>query len=60
MRDRLFEQIIQLPVTVVYAEDTGFEISPLHMSKGIGLKQLCEIVKIPLEHTIAVGDSVTM
>lgn len=57
IRDRLFEQIIQLPVTVVYAEDTGFEISPLHMSKGIGLKQLCEIVKIPLEHTIAVGDS---
>lgn len=57
IRDRLFEQIIRLPVTVVYAEDTGFEISPLHMSKGIGLKQLCEIVKIPLEHTIAVGDS---
>lgn len=57
IRDRLFERIIQLPVTVVYAEDTGFEISPLHMSKGIGLKQLCEIVKIPLEHTIAVGDS---
>ena len=57
IRDRLFDQIIQLPVTVVYAEDTGFEISPLHMSKGIGLQQLCEIVRLPIERTIAVGDS---
>ena len=36
IRDRLFEQIIQLPVTVVSAEDTGFEISPLHSVKRLG------------------------
>lgn len=57
IRDQLLDQIIKLPVTVVYAEDTGFEITPLHMSKGVGIKKLCEITGIPLENTIAVGDS---
>lgn len=57
LRDQLMDQILQLPVTAVYAEETGFEVTPLHMSKKVGLKKLCEMVQIPLERTIVVGDS---
>lgn len=57
IRDELLEQVCKLPVTTVYAEETGFEVTPLGMSKATGLKKLCEFLEIELEATIAVGDS---
>ena len=57
VRDELFERMKQLPVTVVYAEETGLEVSPLHMNKGVGLRKICEILQVPLDKAIAVGDS---
>lgn len=57
IRDGLLGQIRKLPITTVYAEETGFEVTPLGMSKATGLKKLCEFLDIKLEDTIAVGDS---
>ena len=57
IRDELFDHIKQLPVTMVYAEETGLEVSPLHMSKGVGLQRICDILHVPMGKTIAVGDS---
>lgn len=56
-REELKEELKRLPLTVVYAEETSLEISPLHMSKAAGLRKLCEYLQIPLDKTIAVGDS---
>lgn len=46
-----------LPVTLANAEETSLEISPVGIDKGIGLQKLCEHLDIPIEQTIAVGDS---
>lgn len=56
-REELFDHIKQLPVTIVRAEKTGLEVSPLHMTKGVGLHRICEILQVPLDKTIVVGDS---
>lgn len=57
IRDELLVQIRKLPVTVVYAEETGFEVGAFGMSKAKGLRNLCSRLDIPMERTIAVGDS---
>lgn len=57
IRDELYDQIKQLPVTMVHAEKTGLEVSPLHMNKGVGLRGICEILRVPLDNVIAVGDA---
>ena len=57
IRDELFDRISQMPVTMVYAEETGLEVSPLHMTKGVGLRRICEILQVSLDKAIAVGDS---
>lgn len=51
------KQIESLPVTLAYAEETSLEVSPIGIDKGMGLQLLCEYLGIPLEQTIAVGDS---
>lgn len=57
MRDRLLSKLEKLPLTVVYAEANGLEVSPLHMSKAVGFKNLCRHLSIDLSQTIAVGDA---
>lgn len=57
IRDRIMEHLKDLPITMVYAEETGFEVTQLHMSKAVGFTELCEYLKIPVERAIAVGDS---
>ena len=42
---------------LVFAEETSLEISPYGIDKGVGLRKLCEHLDIPLQETIAVGDS---
>ncbi|MDO4473855.1 MAG: HAD family hydrolase [Eubacteriales bacterium] len=51
------KQFESLPVTLAYSEETSLEVSPLGIDKGNGLRILCEHLGIPLEQTIAVGDS---
>ncbi len=46
-----------LPVTLADAEETSLEISPRGVDKGKGLRFLCGCLGIPVEETIAVGDS---
>lgn len=57
IRKSLHDALKTLPVTMAYAEETSLEISPLHVSKALGLKRICRHLSIPLEKTIAVGDS---
>lgn len=46
-----------LDVVMADTEATSLEISPLGVDKGNGLLLLCRHLSIPLEQTIAVGDS---
>ncbi len=46
-----------LPVEMLDAEETSVEISPLGVTKGFGLKKLCEYLNIGIEQSIAVGDA---
>lgn len=57
IRDAIYQAIRHLPVTIVYAEDTGLEVTPLHTSKGVAFRSLCEYLNISIENAIAVGDS---
>ncbi|MBO6047507.1 MAG: HAD family phosphatase [Erysipelotrichaceae bacterium] len=56
-RNRTYERIKHLPLSLAYAEETSLEISPIDVSKGQGLIDLCEYLGIPVSKTIAVGDS---
>lgn len=57
IRDRFMERFKDLPVTMVYGEETGIEITRQYMSKAVGFTELCQYLQIPIERTIAVGDS---
>lgn len=56
-REVLYQRLSNLPLTMAYFEETSLEISPLSVSKASGLKKLCSYLSIPLDRTIAVGDS---
>lgn len=56
-RELLKGKFIHLPVIMCNSEYTGLEISPMGVSKGTGLKRLCEYLNIPIRSTIAVGDA---
>lgn len=50
-------QLESLPVALAFSEETSLEISPIGIDKGHGLQILCSHLGIPIEQTIAVGDS---
>lgn len=54
---QLKKSVSHLPVMLTSSEPTVLEITNIGISKGSGLKILCEKLNIPLEQTIAVGDS---
>ncbi len=56
--DRLaaYETIRTLPQTVTFSEQAGLEMSPPGVDKGTGLRQLAELLGVPMEATVAVGD----
>lgn len=45
------------PLSIVLSEVTGLECTPLSVSKGYGLKILCDTLGIPISRSIAVGDA---
>ncbi|MGN0373512.1 MAG: Cof-type HAD-IIB family hydrolase [Enterocloster sp.] len=51
------ERLTPLGISLAYAEETSLECSAPHVSKGEGLKKLCEYLQLPVEKTIAVGDA---
>lgn len=46
-----------LETALALAESTSLECSDKGIDKGVGLKKLCEHLRLPLEQTIAVGDA---
>ena len=56
-RDGLRERTESLPVEIAYSEDASIEFSPAGATKGSGLLALAELLGIPREATIAVGDA---
>lgn len=57
LRESLIEAFSGLSIEMARAEVTSLELSPKGITKGAGLKKLCELLSIPLERTIAVGDA---
>lgn len=56
-RLRTYERLKDLPLSFSFSEITSLEISPEGVSKGEGLKKLCEYLGISVEDTICVGDA---
>lgn len=56
-RERSRERLAGLGMNLVLAERTGLEASPAGITKASGLKELCELLSIPLVATVAVGDA---
>lgn len=57
IREKLYNILKELPLTMVYSEKTSLEISPLNVSKASGLQRLCKHLDLSVDKTIAVGDS---
>ena len=57
LRDEFYGLLKELPLSVIFAEESGLEIMPPGISKASGFLALCEYLKILPEETIAVGDS---
>lgn len=58
-RQRTYKRILneKLDVEMAFAEETSLEITCKNINKGNGLKQLCQVLNLPLEKTIVVGDA---
>lgn len=57
LREYFMQALSHLPLEMACAEETSLELSPKNVSKGSGLIKLCEYLSVPVERTIAVGDS---
>ena len=55
-RNRTVERMKNFDLNLVFAEGTGLEASPKNISKGSGISELCEILKIGVDECVAVGD----
>lgn len=49
--------LAHLPLELVDSEQTSLELSAVQVDKGRGLRELCAHLDVPVEATIAVGDS---
>lgn len=47
----------KMDISAVWASAHSMEITHREASKGNGLQQLCRLLDIPMEHTMALGDS---
>ena len=56
-RDKNFERISKLNLSISYAEAFNLEMSPANVTKGSGLRELCDFLKIDLAETVAIGDA---
>ena len=56
-RQRSRQRLQGLGMNLVLAEQTGLEASPEGITKASGLKELCQLLQIPLAATVAVGDA---
>lgn len=56
-RDKNFARIQPLNLSISFAEAFNLEMSPANITKGSGLRELCELLNIDLAETVAVGDA---
>ena len=56
-RDVMLERAQGLPLELAYSESTTLEVSPAGATKGSGLRALAALLGVPMDETIAVGDS---
>ena len=56
-RDRNFERINKLNLSISYAEAQNLEVSPANVTKASGLRELCNFLKLDLAETVAIGDA---
>ena len=57
LREESITFLKDLDVTKACVEVSSLELSPKGVHKGVGLVHLCEKLQIPINQTIAVGDS---
>ena len=57
LREESITFLKDLDVTKACVEVSSLELSPKDVHKGVGLVHLCEELQIPINQTIAVGDS---
>lgn len=56
-RQSSLEKLTSLPLSISRADGLALELSPKYVTKGSGLQFLARYLQIPIEDTIAVGDS---
>ena len=56
-RDRNFARIKPLNLSISFAEAFNLEMSPANITKGSGLRELCDFLKIDISETVAIGDA---
>ena len=56
-RDRNFARMKNLNLSISFAEAFNLESSPASITKGSGLRELCDFLQIDLAQTVAIGDA---
>lgn len=56
-RQKGLEELKELPLELIYQEETSIEITAAGIDKGKGLRVLADHINIPISQVIAVGDS---
>ena len=56
-RDKNFDRISKMNLSISYAEAFNLEMSPANVTKGSGLVELCDFLKLDIAETVAVGDA---
>lgn len=55
-RERTMERLRDLPVDCVFSEYSSLEVSAAGIDKALGLSEICNLLGVPVEESIAVGD----
>ena len=56
-RDKNFERISRMNLSISFAEAFNLEMSPANITKGSGLAELCKILNLNLSEAVAIGDA---
>lgn len=57
LHDKAEKMLKSIPVSAVWSSATSMEITHPDAQKGIALEALCNLLNIPMENTLALGDS---
>lgn len=57
LRETVHEALKQMNLSAVWASSSCIELTPAGATKANGLQRICDLLKIPMEETMALGDS---